>query len=79
VDVSGGTELGIPYGGLVHNPVPPHFQTLDDFMSQASSGNLPSVAFVDFSLENREHPPADIRAGESEVASAINAVRSGPN
>jgi phospholipase C len=79
VDVSGGTELGIPYGGLVHNPVPPHFQSLDDFMSQASSGNLPSVSFVDFSLENSEHPPADIRAGEAKVASLIDAVRSGPN
>ena len=79
VDVSGGTELGIPYGGLVHNPVPPHFQSLDDFMSQASSGNLPSVSFVDFSLENSEHPPADIRAGEAKVASVIDAVRSGPN
>jgi phospholipase C len=79
VDVSGVTELGIPYGGLVHNPVPPHFQTLDDFMSQASSGNWPSVAYVDFSLQDSEHPPYDIRAGESLMASVINAVRSGPN
>jgi phospholipase C len=79
VDIGGSTELGIPYGGLVHNPAPPHFQTLDDFMSQASSGKLPSVSFVDFSLENSEHPPADIRAGEAEVSSVINAIRSGPN
>jgi phospholipase C len=79
VDASGLTELGIPYGGLVHTTVPPHFQTLDDFMSQASSGQLPSVAFIDFSLSNSEHPPFDIRAGESKVASVINAVRTGPD
>ena len=48
-------------------------------MSQAASGNLPSVAFVDFSLQDSEHPPFDIRAGEALVASVINAVRSGPN
>src|SRR5216684_9332516 len=30
-------------------------------------------------LVNSEHPPADIRAGEANVASVINAVRSGPN
>ena len=79
VDTSDVTELGIPYGGLFRLPIPPHFQTLDDFMSQAAAGNLPSVAFVDFGLVNSEHPPADIRAGEANVARVINAVRSGPN
>jgi phospholipase C len=79
VDTSGVTELGIPYGGLFRNPLPPHFQTVADFKSQAASGNLPSVAFVDFSLSNSEHPPFDVRAGEAEVAGIINAVRSGPN
>src|SRR4029077_21033939 len=67
------------YGALVHNPDPPHFQTLDNFMSQASSGNLPSVSFVDFTLQESEHPPFDIGAGQAMVASVINAVRSGPN
>jgi phospholipase C len=79
VETGSVTELGIPYGGLVHTPVPPHFQTLDDFMSQAAAGTLPSVAFVDFGLDDSEHPPADIRAGEAQVASVINAVRTGPN
>jgi phospholipase C len=79
VETGSPTELGIPYGGLVHTPVPPHFQTLDDFMSQAAAGTLPSVAFVDFGLDDSEHPPADIRAGEAQVASVINAVRTGPN
>jgi phospholipase C len=79
VEAGGVTELGIPYGALVHNPDPPHFQTLDDFMSQASAGKLPSVSFVDFTLQESEHPPFDIRAGQVMVASVINAVRSGPN
>jgi phospholipase C len=79
VDTGGVTELGIPYGALFDNPVPPHFQTVDDFKSQAASGDLPSVAFVDFSLSNSEHAPFDIRAGEAEVAGIIDAVRRGPN
>jgi phospholipase C len=79
VDTGDVTELGIPYGALFRLPIPPHFQTIGDFMSQATAGNLPSVAFVDFGLVNSEHPPADIRAGEAQVARVINAVRSGPN
>ena len=79
VETGGQTELGIPYGGMFRTPAPPHFQTIDDFMSQAGSGNLPSVSFVDFSINNSEHPPFDIRAGESNVADIINAVRTGPN
>jgi phospholipase C len=79
LQTGGTTELGIPYGALFRPPVPPHFQTLDDFMSQAASGNLPGVAFVDLELQDSEHPPFDIRAGEAMVASVINAVRSGPN
>jgi len=79
VDTGGVTELGIPYGGLFRTPAPPHFQTVDDFKSQAASGDLPSVAFVDFSLSNSEHPPFDARAGEVEVAEIIDAVRKGPS
>ena len=80
VDTSSGTtELGIPYGALVHTPDPPHFQTFDAFMGQAKSGDLPSVAFVDFGISNSEHPPFDIRAGEAKVASVIQALRTGPN
>ncbi|MGH7906086.1 MAG: phospholipase C [Candidatus Binataceae bacterium] len=79
LEAGGVTELGIPYGGLFRTPVPPHFLVLDQFMSQAKSGKLPAVAFVDLGLPDSEHPPFDIRAGEAEVASVINAVRSGPN
>jgi phospholipase C len=79
VEVGDPTEFGIPYGGLVHNPVPPHFQTIDDFMSQAGDGKLPSVSFVDFGFADSEHPPNDIRAGEANVADVIDAVRKGPH
>jgi phospholipase C len=78
VDTGDLTELGIPYGALVHTPDPPHFQTFDDFISQAKKGDLPSVSFVDFGISNSEHPPFDIRAGESKVADVINTVRNGP-
>ncbi len=76
---TGGTEVGVPYGALFRDPLPPHFQTLDDFKSQAAEGTLPSVAFVDFSIGNSEHPPNDIRAGEAQVATVISEVRNGPN
>jgi phospholipase C len=79
LEVGGATEIGIPYGALFRFPLPPHFQTLDNFMSQAASGTLPSVAFVDLGYPNSEHPPFDIRAGEAEVASVISAVQAGPN
>jgi phospholipase C len=79
VEVGDPTEFGIPYGALVHNPVPPHFQNLGDFMNQAADGKLPSVSFVDFGFANSEHPPNDVRAGEANVASVIDAVRNGPN
>ena len=80
VETGGLTELGIPYGALFRfPPTPPHFQTVDEFKTQAAAGTLPSVAFVDFSINNSEHPPFDIRAGEAQVASIINAVRTGPN
>jgi len=79
VDTGDLTELGIPYGALVHTPTPPHFQTFDDFISQAKKGNLPSVSYVDFGISNSEHPPFDIRAGEANVQSVINAVRNGPS
>jgi phospholipase C len=79
IETGGLTEIGPPYGALFELPIPPHFQTLSDFKSQAASGDLPSVAFVDTELSDSEHPPFDIRAGEAVVARLIDAVRSGPN
>lgn len=57
-----------------------------DFLSDASSGNLPAVAFVDprFTLlENGDgndfEPPSDIRAGDAFLAQTFQAVSSGPS
>jgi phospholipase C len=79
IELGGLTEIGPPYGALFELPIPPHFQSLSEFRSQAAAGDLPSVAFIDTELSNSEHPPFDIRAGEAEVASLISAVRNGPN
>ena len=66
--------------------IDPHFLPLTAFLTQAATGSLPSVSFVDpnFGLsgttaENDEHPPTDIQRGQAFVSQVINAVRNGPN
>src|SRR5262249_1420197 len=54
------------------------------FFTDAASGNLPAVSFVDpaftgFSFPtNDDHPPADIRAGDAFLADLFSAVSTGP-
>jgi phospholipase C len=54
------------------------------FFTDAASGNLPAVSFVDpaftgFSFPtNDDHPPADIRAGDAFLADTFLAVANGP-
>lgn len=65
--------------------VPPHSLPVSTFLTQATSGTLPSVSFVDPNFgfifgpnsENDEHPPTDIRKGEAFVSKIVNAVRYG--
>ena len=61
---------------------------IDKFYSDAASGRLPQVAFVesadgdnpfDPQPETDEHPPTDIRAGQFFVSQVVNAIRNGPN
>jgi phospholipase C len=66
--------------------VTPHRQFISTFLADAAAGTLPQVSFVDPNFgffypggENDEHPPTDIREGESFVADVVNAVRNGPN
>jgi phospholipase C len=66
--------------------IDPHFLPLANFFTQAATGTLPSVSFVDpnFGLtgtatEDDEHPPTDIQRGQAYISQAINAVRNGPN
>ncbi|MDQ6934038.1 MAG: alkaline phosphatase family protein [Actinomycetota bacterium] len=58
----------------------------DDFLSDAATGKLPAVSFVDprFQQELRGtsgdyHPPGDIRAGEAWLNEVYDAVRHSPN
>ena len=64
-----------------------HSQPLPAFLAAAAAGTLPAVSFVDpvfgillgVNAENDEHPPTDIRKGESFVSTVVNAVRNGPS
>jgi phospholipase C len=56
-----------------------------DFMSDAASGNLPQVSFLDprFTIlddgeGNDDHPHADIRAGEAFLGQVYRAITAGP-
>lgn len=64
-----------PYGH-VFRPTSPNYLPMSQFYSDAAAGNLAQVVWID--LEHDEHPPADIRAGQQEVAQVITAIRSSP-
>jgi phospholipase C len=56
-----------------------------DFLTDAATGNLPAVSFVDprftlieGGLGNDDHPHADVRAGEAFLSQVYTAVSSGP-
>lgn len=55
---------------------------IETFFGDASSGNLPSVSFVDpdfaSDLSNSYHPPGDIRDAEAFMARVYKAVTTGP-
>lgn len=57
-----------------------------NFLSDAASGNLPAVSFVDPNYTvlddgtgNDDHPHADIRNGDAFLSTVYNALASGPN
>ena len=59
--------------------------TFDEFLSDAQSGNLPAVAFVDpkftefdDGLGNDDHPHSDVRNGDAFLSRVFHAVASGP-
>ena len=59
--------------------------TFDEFLSDAQSGNLPAVAFVDpkftefdDGLGNDDHPHSDIRNGDAFLSRVFHAVAKGP-
>jgi phospholipase C len=49
------------------------------FVSDALSGNLPSVSWLTTSADNSEHPPSSMCQGENWTVKQINAVMQGPD
>ena len=56
-----------------------NIQSVDNFYSAASKGNLPAVSWVAPSGTVSEHPPNRVSAGQSFVTSLVNAVMHGPD
>ena len=54
-------------------------QTLQNFFTAASSGNLPAVSWIDPNSAVSEHPPATVSAGQTYVTGLINAVMQSPD
>lgn len=53
-------------------------QTIADFMSDCKNGTLPQVSFITEAPPYDEHPPANIRTGETMMKSIIKAVKASP-
>jgi phospholipase C len=56
-----------------------NIQPLDNFLTQAKAGTLPSVSWVIPSADDSEHPPAGVHIGQAYVTSLVNAVMEGPD
>jgi phospholipase C len=54
-------------------------QPLDNFLTQAHNGTLPSVSWVTPAQLNSEHPLASVHQGQAYVTSVINSVMKGPD
>lgn len=67
----------LPYGQMFRDPSDPHFLPLAEYFTDARTGTLPAVSFID--LSQHEHPSLDVRAGEREVAEVVQALRQSPN
>jgi phospholipase C len=54
-------------------------QPIHDFYSQARSGHLPAVSWVDPTGAVSEHPPARVSVGQDYVTGLINTIMRGPD
>jgi phospholipase C len=54
-------------------------QPLDNFLTQAHNGTLPSVSWVTPAQLDSEHPFASVHQGQAYVTSVINSVMEGPD
>jgi phospholipase C len=68
----------------VRNHVPGNVVTIDQYFTDAQTGTLPQVSFVDpifidqANLENDEHPPSNVQIGQEYVARVVNGLLQGP-
>ena len=68
----------------VRNHLPGNVVPVQDYYTDAAAGTLPQVSFVDpifiaqATVENDEHPPADVQVGQSFVAQVVNALLASP-
>jgi len=56
-----------------------NIQPLDNFLTQAHTGTLPSVSWVTPADVDSEHPTASVHQGQAYVTSVINSVMEGPD
>ena len=56
-----------------------NIQPLDNFYTQALTGNLPAVSWVTPADLDSEHPPESVHQGQAYVTSLINAVMKSPD
>jgi len=78
----------VPFADLfayVRNHAPGNVVPISQYYLDASSGNLPQVAFVDpifassNTTENDEHPPSNVQVGENFTRQVINSLMASPN
>jgi phospholipase C len=68
----------------VRNHVPSMTFPVQEFMTDAQNGTLPSVSFIDpifiaqATVENDEHPPSNVQVGQNFVAGILNALFASP-
>jgi len=74
----------VPSTGSFRPFLSEHIRPITQFFTDAATGQLPPVAFVDPAfgfggVQFDEHPPSNIRAGQFFVSNVVRAVRGGPN
>ncbi|HEV8049572.1 MAG TPA: alkaline phosphatase family protein, partial [Thermoplasmata archaeon] len=56
-----------------------HFVARSQFFNDTSAGQLPDISYVIPNADFSDHPPANVSAGESYVASVVDAVEASPD
>jgi phospholipase C len=77
---------GLPFVVTYGTPLTaPHIAVIQDFFADADNGDLPSFSIVEPTLTagatigNDDHPPADVRDGQTFIAAVYDALANSPN